>query len=386
MGFFKKIGNAFKDAGDWAWKNVIKPIEEAIPDPIEQILVATAGTVIGGIVGGPAGALAGGSLGSSLYTGIKGNEIAEDELDIAQANQGISQQELMLEYRGTFNDAKNNLISYQENFEQIKNVTIPTLVSDIEALNRSLDMWDENYDYETGKIEADIEQVDTALANWQGEYDVSMGNLQEQGRGQLGQLLSNWTSTNVVAAERGATGSMGLIAGQQKSNVVRFAGSDMRLSGGDGLYGQAYTAQDAELQANKQTLLTQQNLLSQNLALTQNNLNAQKTNWEDQLGVLQGNLVSNIGSLGDMSEQIGAQYGVVDDARKDAGYGTDMMAGLSRTTDTYSRTELEDLYTAAGLDPATMPEDETSVLDTLKGTDWWKSLKNMFKNFGTESA
>jgi hypothetical protein len=247
-------------------------------------------------------------------------------------------------------------------------------------------MWDENYDYETGKIEADIEQVDTALANWQGEYDVSMGNLQEQGRTQLGELLSNWTSTNVVAAERGATGSMGLVAGQQKSNVVRFAGSDMRLSGGDGLYGQAYTAQDAELQANKQTLLTQQNLLSQNLALTQNNLNAQKTNWEEQLGVLQGNLVSNIDSLGQMSEQIGAQYNVVDDARKAAGYDPNMMAGLSDTTDTYSRAELEDLYTAAGLDPSTMPKDETSVLDTLRGTDWWKSLKNMFKNFGTESA
>ena len=169
MGFFKKIGNAFKDAGDWAWKNVIKPIEEAIPDPLEQILVATAGAVVGGIVGGPAGALAGGSLGSSLYSGIKGNEIAEDELDIAQANQGISQQELMLQYRGTFNDSKNDLISYQENFEQIKDVTIPTLISDIEALNRSLDMWDENYNYETGKIEADIEQVDTSLANWQGD-------------------------------------------------------------------------------------------------------------------------------------------------------------------------------------------------------------------------
>ena len=92
-------------------------------------------------------------------------------------------------------------------------------------------------------------------------------------------------------------------------------------------------------------------LLSQNLALTQDNLNAQKTNWEDQLGVLQGNLVSNIDSLGDMSEQIGAQYGVVDDARKAAGYKTDKMAGLTETTDNYSRTELEDLYTAAGLDP-----------------------------------
>jgi hypothetical protein len=379
--------------GNWLWRKAIKPAEKAIPDPVEQILAAGAGAVVGGIVGSTAGpggtvmgALSGAGLGSSLYSGIKNNEIAQSELAIAQDNQQINQQELSLQYAGTFNDAKNDLINYQEQYDLIKDVTIPTLVSDIDALNRSLDMWDEEYSYQTGQIEAQQQEVNTALGNWQGQYDVQMGNLQEQGRGQLGELLSNWTSTNVVAGERGATGSMGLVAGQQKSNVVRFAGSDMRLAGGDGLYGQTWSAQDAALQANKQSLLTQQNLLSQNLALTQNNLNAEKTNWEDQLGVLQGNLVSNIDSLGDMSEQIGAQYGVVDDARKAAGYGTDMMAGLSRTTDNYSRTELEDLYTAAGLDPATMPEDETSVLDRLKGTDWWKSLKNMFKNFGTESA
>lgn len=345
----------------------------------EHVLAIGTGVGVGLLTANP---LAGVAAAGGVYA----IATKSDELDLAEENQDIAEESLNLQYGGTFNDAKNDLINYQENFDQIKDVTIPTLVSDIEALNRSLDMWNENYDFETGQIEAEQQKVATALGNWQGQYDVNMGNLQEQGRGQLGELLSNWTSTNVVAAERGATGSMGLVAGQQKSNVVRFAGSDMRLSGGDGLYGQAYTAQDAELQANRQTLLTQQNLLSQNLALTQNNLNAQKTNWEEQLGVLQGNLVSNIDSLGQMSEQIGAQYNVVDDARKAAGYDPNMMAGLSDTTDTYSRAELEDLYTAAGLDPSTMPKDETSVLDTLRGTDWWKSLKNMFKNFGTESA
>ena len=428
-----KAWDSIEQTGEGWWDNVLEPIEEAIPDNMEQALVAGAGAVVGGAVGGWGGAVAGASLGSNLYEGLKGNDIAEDELEVSQQELEIKREEMTLQHAGTFNEAKDNLLTYTQAYENLRDVQNKELASNIGAIDRSLGLWDEDYALQTGQIEAEKESVDTALANWQGErdlalsqinaqksqvdtslanwqgaYDTQMGSLEEQGRGQLNQLLSNWTNTEVIAAERGASGSLGKVAGQAKSDITRFAGSDMRLAGSDGLFGQSRAAQAASLNAQKSSLQLQQGLLSQNLStttaayaaqksqlenqqdligqnldLTKSNLNAQKANWQDQRQVYEDSLASNLGTMANYRDIIGAQYGIVDEARQAAGFGEETMAGLGSSVAGYSDEDLAELTALLGddFDAESLESFDWNTASTsLADTPIFERLRDLFRN------
>ena len=144
MGWLSDVGNWFGDLGDDIWENVLSPIEEAIPDKVEQVLVAGTGAVVGGLVGGWGGAVAGASIGNDLYTGLKGNDIAEDELEVSQQELEIKREEMGLQHAGTFNEAKDNLLTYTQEYENLRDVQNKELASNIGAIDRSLGLWDED--------------------------------------------------------------------------------------------------------------------------------------------------------------------------------------------------------------------------------------------------
>ena len=79
------------------------------------------------------------------------------------------------------------------------------------------------------EYKSDCAYYSLQLENWQSSYDYQVAKLRSEGSAKLSQLREEWVDAEVLAADRGASGSMSLVALQLKQKVVDYAGEDMSL-------------------------------------------------------------------------------------------------------------------------------------------------------------
>ena len=107
-----------------------------------------------------------------------------------------------------------------------------------------LENWESIYNTQVGQAEVEISTYDDYLNSWQGMYNEQIAHTESKGKGDLNALLSNWSDAEVIAADRGASGSMSLIAKQEKNKAIEYAGEDLSIAGDDGLFGMSMKSQN----------------------------------------------------------------------------------------------------------------------------------------------
>jgi len=167
--------------------------------------------------------------------------------------------------QGQYNQAATDLSMMKNEYDLISLVDLPDAQSKLDDVDLYLNEWDSIYSAQVGEAELEISTYDDFLNSWQGMYQEQTASAYETGRSNFNSLLANWSDAEVIAADRGASGSMSLVASQEKNRVERYVGSDFSLEGDDGLFGMSY----------------------QNLRV---GLNNQRRQAEDTLGILNTNL------------------------------------------------------------------------------------------------
>lgn len=245
-----------------------------------------------------------GLLGGLFFGGISLGQ-KQEQLD-------IDKERLEMEKQSEFDKALESLDSLKSKFDELKDITIPELEGKIQDTQRDIDLWDDRYALETGKIQMELDTVDDLIGNWQNSYDAQTLSAKDQGQQNLTALLSNWSDAEVMAADRGMGGSMSLVAQQQKQRAVAYAGSDLSLAGGDGIYGAAYATLVANLNSERSMYETKKGLLSGQLGLTQQTLEGELSAWTrnlenytTSLGIQHENLTGDNGYYKRMEEQLG---------------------------------------------------------------------------------
>lgn len=245
-----------------------------------------------------------GLIGSLFYGGIK--------LGQQQEQLNIDKERLEMQKQSEFDKALESLDSLKSKFDELKDITIPELEGKIQDTQRDIDLWDDRYALETGKIQMELDTVDDLIGNWQNSYDAQTLSAKAEGQDNLTALLSNWSDAEVMAADRGMGGSMSLVAQQQKQRAVAYAGSDLSLAGGDGIYGAAYATLVANLNSERSMYETKKGLLSGQLGLTQQTLEGELSAWTrnlenytTSLGTQYENLTGDNGYYKRMEEQLG---------------------------------------------------------------------------------
>lgn len=197
--------------------------------------------------------------------------------------------------KGEYNKADYDLKALQSEYNQLMYVDLPSAYSELDTAQDYLDNWDDLYAAQTGELENDIATYDDYLASWGDTYDQQVKSAEMQGKNDLSGLLNNWADSEVIAADRGAGGSMALIAEQNRLKAVDYAGDDMSLAGDDGLFGLSMKNLKVGLENNKSQAEGQVGVLRTNLGLVQTSLQddyddafTAKTNWENTVGWLEG--------------------------------------------------------------------------------------------------
>lgn len=161
----------------------------------------------------------------------------------------------------TYRERMSDLDAYDSTVDSLKYSVIPELEGKITAYNQDIAAYEQYMD-DNGVIDfsqttdslalkQDVQTYDDYLNNWQLSYDKQVTAQETQGKSDLSQLMANWSDAEVLAADRGASGSMSLVAQQQKQKAVDYAGSDLSLAGSDGLYGLTMNELKTTLAANK---------------------------------------------------------------------------------------------------------------------------------------
>lgn len=245
------------------------------------------------------------SLIVGLGFGIDNSIKQQDQID-------IEKERLEMEKQSEFDKALESLDSLKSKFDELKDITIPELEGKIQDTQRDIDLWDDRYALETGKIQMELDTVDDLIGNWQNSYDAQTLSAKDQGQQNLTALLSNWSDAEVMAADRGMGGSMSLVAQQHKQKAIAYAGSDLSLAGNDGIYGAAYATLVANLNSERSMYETKKGLLSGQLGLTQQTLEGELSAWTrnlenytTSLGTQYENLTGDNGYYKRMEEQLG---------------------------------------------------------------------------------
>ena len=250
-----------------------------------------------------AGVAAAGLLGG-LHFGAKEDQRREKELQ-TQRDQA-------------FLNSQNTLSNIAKEYKTAK-----TLIKDTEGKLRGIDTYFEGYqmewDQQVGTLELELGRVDSLLGNWQSSYDAQTLSMEAQGKDTLYNLMQNYSLSEVVAADRGMGGSMNLVSQQEKQKVVDFAGADMSLGGGDGLYGASYATLVAGLNAEYSHLTTKQGLLAGDIDLAKFNLQSQYDKELAQQGELTDALGRYQSSLGELEKDYERQYSQAISDRDKAG-------------------------------------------------------------------
>lgn len=232
-----------------------------------------------------------------------------------------------------FENRKDDLTAYQEQFDTLKYYTVPQLESNLNTTNQNIEAYAKYIDPETGLVDftktseslalkQDVQSYDDYLNNWQLSYDKQITAQETQGKSDLSQLMANWSDAEVLAAVRGA-GSMSLVAQQQKQKVVDYAGSDLSLAGNDGLYGLTMNELRTTLATNKSQAESSKSIAAQKYdeSLTRQNqdyadLLTTKNNQVTALGQEKDNLAKAEQNVTDASSWIDKHQSRYDDLVK----------------------------------------------------------------------
>lgn len=233
-----------------------------------------------------------------------------------------------------FENRKDDLTAYQEQFDTLKYYTVPQLESNLNTTNQNIEAYAKYIDSETGLVDftktseslalkQDVQSYDDYLNNWQLSYDKQITAQETQGKSDLSQLMANWSDAEVLAADRGASGSMSLVALQQKQKAVDYAGSDLSLAGDDGLYGLTMNELRTTLAKNKSEAESSRSIAAQKYdeSLTRQNqdyadLLTTKNNQVTALGQEKDNLAKAEQNVTDASSWIDKHQSRYDDLVK----------------------------------------------------------------------
>lgn len=231
-----------------------------------------------------------------------------------------------------FENRKDDLTAYQEQFDTLKYYTVPQLESNLNTTNQNIEAYAKYIDSETGLVDftktseslalkQDVQSYDDYLNNWQLSYDKQITAQETQGKSDLSQLMANWSDAEVLAADRG--GSMSLVALQQKQKAVDYAGSDLSLAGDDGLYGLTMNELRTTLATNKSQAESSKSIAAQKYdeSLTRQNqdyadLLTTKNNQVTALGQEKDNLAKAEQNVTDASSWIDKHQSRYDDLVK----------------------------------------------------------------------
>lgn len=233
-----------------------------------------------------------------------------------------------------YENRKDDLTAYQEQYDTLKYYTVPQLESNLNTTNQNIEAYAKYIDSETGLVDftktseslalkQDVQSYDDYLNNWQLSYDKQITAQETQGKSDLSQLMANWSDAEVLAADRGASGSMSLVALQQKQKVVDYAGSDLSLAGNDGLYGLTMNELRTTLAKNKNEVESARSIAAQKYdeSLTRQNqdyadLLTTKNNQVTALGQEKDNLAKAEQNVTDASSWIDKHQSRYDDLVK----------------------------------------------------------------------
>lgn len=257
--------------------------------PFEWIII---GLAAGGLIGG-------------LFFGGKESKRQEENLQI--------------EREKAFSQSKAELTAISKDYKNIRDVIIPGVESELRGLDTFFEGYQMEWDQQVGSLELELGRVDSLLGNWQSSYDAQTRSAMSQGKDTLYNLLQNYSISEVVAADRGMGGSMQLVAQQEKQKVIDFAGSDMSLTGGEGVFGAAYASLVANLNAEKDYYTTQRDLIGGGIDLAKYNLESQYEEAVLQKGELEGALGRYYGLLGEYESDYNKQYDATIKAMNKAG-------------------------------------------------------------------
>lgn len=173
------------------------------------------------------------------------------------------------------------------------------------------------------EYKSDCAYYSLQLENWQSSYDYQVAKLRSEGSAKLSQLREEWVDAEVLAADRGASGSMSLVALQQKQKAVDYAGSDLSLAGDDGLYGLTMNELRTTLATNKSQAESSKSIAAQKYdeSLTRQNqdyadLLTTKNNQVTALGQEKDNLAKAEQNVTDASSWIDKHQSRYDDLVK----------------------------------------------------------------------
>ena len=219
-----------------------------------------------------------------------------------------------------YNTASSELLNMQTEYDLIDLQDIPEAQAELDNANNYIDKWDEIYDSQVSQAENEISTYDDYLNSWQGLYNEKTRSTEAQGRDILTSLLANWSDAEVVAADRGATGSMSLIAQQEKNKAVEYAGEDLSIAGNDGLFGMSYENLKIGLMNNKTQAENTMSVLNTNLDLLkfnlQDDLSQATTNRENLLNAIDYHEQRKI----DLNTQIEGKKDLMKELKNEGGF------------------------------------------------------------------
>ncbi len=219
-----------------------------------------------------------------------------------------------------YNTASSELLSMQTEYDLIDLEDIPEAQAELDNTNNYLANWDEIYNSKVGEAEVEISTYDDYLNSWQDIYEEQTLSAESQGRDNLSSLLANWSDAEVIAADRGATGSMSLIANQEKNKAVEYAGEDLSIAGNDGLFGMSYDNLKVGLLNNKTQAENTLSVLNTNLDLLKFDLEDDQAQALTTQTNLQNAIAYHEQRKLRLQQQIADKEDLMDDLKNEGGF------------------------------------------------------------------
>jgi hypothetical protein len=169
---------------------------------------------------------------------------------------------------------KEGLALQREQFELEKK----SQIADIEANLLGLDVQRQ----ETG---SNISAYEGFLERFPGYAQLEQDKFQAAGESQFRGLMENYGLSNVMAGATGGGGagtSAGALGARARGDAVGFAGEDLSLAGGDGMYGRGFEELTTNLQVEEQTARQQLDIYRSSLET----IEGTEDIYEDLLGEL----------------------------------------------------------------------------------------------------
>jgi hypothetical protein len=244
--------------------------------------VATVATAVTGIV-------------INSIQGNKQNDIAQEQVNIAQGSNSISQQQLALEKKNSELNARSQILGYERE------------IDDLEAAKSQ-------YGIEIRNAESQIESYDTWLGNYSAQYAQEVGSKQVQ----TDQLKASGQDAyenflNAIGysdAQAGATGRVGAgtsqsyVTGGIDRKLVDYVGEDRTLDEYGGLYGGQLTSANLEMEQLKFDLESQRYEMEKNRGNTLETI----SDYQQSIEMTNSSIAKSKTAITDLEQFINANF------------------------------------------------------------------------------